>query len=78
MEARKLVGCQALFFLNKFVLLEWKQSFLYLPSATSPHTPPSELAAEQKATGTISHHSVQYNEHVSQTSCRIRYIYGNS
>lgn len=51
MEARKLAACHGLFFLNKFVLLEWKQSFLYSQSASSPHTPPSELAAKQKAAG---------------------------
>lgn len=56
MEARQLVRSQGLFFLNKFVLLEWKQSVLYLKSAPSPRTPPCELAAEQKATGTRSHH----------------------
>lgn len=52
MEARKLVACQGLFFLHKFVLLEWKQSPLYSHSAPSPNVPPSELAAKQKAAGT--------------------------
>lgn len=47
-------ACQGLFFLNKFVCLEWKQSFLYSQSAPSPRAPPAELAAKQTAAGNTS------------------------